>query len=250
MKLLRKLLVLPRLSEIAGLLMLFSVILLAMAFVSYNPNDASFLTRDSAHSVSRNLVGRIGASLADLSFQLLGLASWFLLVPLALGGWRRLWSREGPGAGAGILGHGAILCGLLSLLTLIVGSLHVGGEEVLAGGVLGAFVADFLVSYLNTGGAFVISVALMALGATVATHISFGNLIQACRKAASRAIRQARTSWAHWRETRRKEKLRKQIIMKHTKKMAGVVSGQRPLVPTITAVARRNAQLTILTIRS
>ncbi|HEY3176139.1 MAG TPA: DNA translocase FtsK [Candidatus Polarisedimenticolia bacterium] len=224
MKLFRKFRVFPRRSELVGLLMLFSVILLAMALVSYSPTDASFLTRDSAQGTSRNLVGTIGASVADLSFQLLGLASWFLLVPLALGGWRRIWSRDGPGAGAGLLGHGAILCGLLGLLSLVIGSVHDGGEEILAGGVVGAFLADFLVRYLNTAGAFVMSAAFMALGATVATHISFGHLIGAVRKAILAALRRTRTAWAHWRESRRKEKLRKRIILKHTKKAAEVES--------------------------
>jgi S-DNA-T family DNA segregation ATPase FtsK/SpoIIIE len=167
---------------------------------------------------------------ADLSFQLLGFASWFLLVPLSLGGWRRLWSREGPGAAAGLLGHGGILCGLLSLLTLIVGSIRVGGEEVMAGGVLGAFMADVLIRYLNTAGAFVISVALMALGATVATRISFGHLIDEGRKAAWQAARRARTAWAHWREIRRKEKLRKQIIRKHAIRTGGAESPAREIL--------------------
>ena len=220
MKLPRKLWVLPRLNELIGLFMLFGVILLAMALVSYNPNDLSFLSRDSAQTFSRNLVGRFGATMAELLFQIFGLASYFLLVPLAIGGWRRLWSRKGVGLGVGLVGHGGILAGLLSLLAMIVGSVHVGGEEVLAGGVLGVYVNEFLVSYLNTAGAFVMSVAFMALGATVATHISFGTLLAAARKLASAAFRRARTWLAHWRETRRKRKLREQIVRKHAKKAA------------------------------
>ena len=224
MKRLRKLFVLPRPRELAGLLMLFGVILLAMAFISYSPGDASFLTRDSAVAGSRNLVGRIGATVADLSFQLFGLASWFLLVPLSFSGWNRLWSRDGIGMAAGILGYGGILCGLLSLLTLVIGTLRVGGEELFAGGILGAYVAHFLIDYLNTAGAFVFSLALMALGATIATHISFSTLIDAGRKLAMGGLRRVRTAWAHWSETRRKEKLRRQIVKKHAKKAAGVES--------------------------
>ena len=115
MKRSRKLLVLPRAHEMTGLLLLFGAILLAMALVSYDPTDVSLLTRDSSRVAARNLVGRFGAGLADLCFQLFGLASYFLLVPLVAGGWRRLFRREGPGAGASVFGYGGIFLGLLSL---------------------------------------------------------------------------------------------------------------------------------------
>jgi len=231
MKLLRKILILPRLDELIGLLMLFSAVLLAMAFLSYSPTDVSLLTRDSAATVSRNLVGRFGASVADLCFQLFGLASYFLLVPLAAGGWRRVWRRESPGLGAGLFGYGGIFVGLLSLLTIVMGDVHVGGEVVMAGGALGGFVAGALVTYLNTAGAFVISVAFVALGATIATRISFGSLLQALWKGVVRAGRRLRTALVRWRETSRKQRLRKQIIRKHARreqegkaKAAGVVT--------------------------
>ncbi|HZI94235.1 MAG TPA: DNA translocase FtsK 4TM domain-containing protein, partial [Patescibacteria group bacterium] len=223
-KLLRRMLVLPRLNELVGLFMIFAVIILAMALVSYNPSDLSFLSRDSSQTVSRNLAGRFGATIAELMYQIFGLASWFLLVPLAQGGWRRLWSRKGMGLGAAIFGYGGMLAGLLCLLTMIIGGLHVGNEEVLAGGVLGAYLDDFLVTYLNTAGAFVISVAFMVLGATIATHISFGNLLVAARKLCVEALRRGRTWLTHWRETRRKQKLREQIVKKHAKKAEAVVA--------------------------
>ena len=222
MKVARKMWVLPRFNELVGLFMLFTVILLAMALISYNPNDLSFLSRDSSQTVSRNLVGRFGATLADVSFQIFGLASYFLLVPMALGGWRRLWSAKSLGFAVGVLGYGGILAGLLSLLAMMLGSIPVGGEEVLAGGVLGAYLADFLVRYLNIGGAFVLSVAFMALGATIATHISLGSLLVAARKLAAGMMRRGRTWLAHWREKRRKEKLREQIVRKHAKKAEAV----------------------------
>ncbi len=218
MKFLRKFRILPRFDELVGLFMLFSAVLLAMAFLSYSPSDVSLLTRDSAATVSHNLVGRFGASVADLCFQLFGLASYFLLVPLAAGGWRRVWGRESPGLGAGLFGYGGIFAGLLSVLTLLLGDVHVGGDVVMAGGAMGGFVAGGLVAYLNTAGAFVISLAFMALGATIATRISFGALMQATWKIMMRSARRLRTAFTHWRETRRKKRLRQQIIRKHARR--------------------------------
>ncbi|HKY33113.1 MAG TPA: DNA translocase FtsK 4TM domain-containing protein [Candidatus Polarisedimenticolia bacterium] len=233
MKRLRKAFILPRAGELAGLLMLFGAVLLAMALVSYQPGDASWLTRDSARSGSRNLVGPFGATLADLCFQIFGVASYFLLVPMAMGGWRRLWGRKGGGLGVTLFGHGGLLVGLLSLLAIVVGDLRVGGEEVMAGGVAGAMVAGILTGYLNTAGAFVTSVAVMALGATVATHISFGSLLQAARKAAAGGLRRARTAWVRRREQRRKERLREKIVKKHAGKEKDNGRGERPLAPAV-----------------
>jgi S-DNA-T family DNA segregation ATPase FtsK/SpoIIIE len=218
MKSARKFFVLPRAGELAGLFMLFGAILLAMAFISYSPGDVSFLTRDSAQPHARNLAGRVGATVAELFFQLFGLASYFVLVPLAVGGWRRIWNREGLSLGAGLFGYGGIFLGLLSVLTLVVGGVHVGGEEVMAGGVAGAFLADFLQRNLNTAGAFITSVAFMALGATIASHISFTRMMAAGRSVAVGAARRGRTAFVRWRETRRKRKLREQIIRKHAQR--------------------------------
>ena len=217
-KKLRKLFIVPRPNELAGLLMLFAAILLLMALLSYDPRDPSFLTRDSAGGRAHNLVGRTGATAADLSFQLFGLGAYALLVPLASGGWRRLFSREGPGIAAAILGYGGIVTGLLCLLTLVIGEIQIGGDEILAGGILGAYVSDFLSSWLNTAGALVLSIALMAAGATIATHVSLGKLLAAAGRLAAARMRALRTAWAHRREERRKEKLRRQIVRKHAQK--------------------------------
>ena len=218
MKSARKFFVLPRAGELLGLFMLFGAILLAMAFISYSPGDVSFFTRDTSQPHASNLAGRVGATVAALCFGLFGLASYFILVPMAVGGWRRIWSRDGLSLGAGIFGYGGIFTGLLSILTLVVGSIHVGGEEVLAGGVAGAYVADFLQQNLNTAGAFITSVAFMALGATIASHISFTKMMAAGRVAAVGAVRHGRTAFVRWRETRRKRKLREQIIRKHAQR--------------------------------
>ncbi len=242
MKLRRKKSTLPGMRELIGLALIFCAVLLAMSLVSYDPTDVSLFTRDSARTVSGNLVGRVGATVADLFFQLFGLASYFLLVPLAAGGWRRLWNRGGPGIGTGILGHGFVMLGTLSLLTLLVGALRVGGEEVLAGGVTGAFLAHFLERYLNTAGAVVFSLALMVLGATVISRLSFGTLLEGSRKVLVELIRRGRTAWTHWRETRRKRKLRQMIVRKHARdKAAGEERTAAAVAPAAPSPASRVA---------
>ncbi len=214
----RKGFILPRAGEVLGLFMLFATVLLAMALISWRPGDVSWLSSDSARGTSRNLVGPFGATLADLCFQLFGVASYFLLVPLAGSGWRRVFSRPGGGMAVMVFGHGGIFAGLVSLLALVVGDLSVGGEQVAAGGILGAWTAGILTDLLNTEGAFVMGLAFMVLGATLATHISFSTLLDLARRGVVSAVRRARTAWARRRETRRKEKLREEIVRKHAQR--------------------------------
>ncbi len=215
MKTARRWLAMPRPAEVVGLTMLLAAVLLAMALVSYDPSDASLLTRDASRGGPRNLVGRVGASLSDLCFQLLGLGSYALLIPLSAGGWRRLWSRDGPGLVSGLLGYAGLLAGLLCLLSLLVGAVRVGGEEVLAGGVLGALVAHLMQASLNTAGALVVAAAFMTLGAATVTHLSFRSLLKLSGRVVAAGWRKARTAWARRREARRKERLRRQIVRRH-----------------------------------
>ena len=216
-KLKRRGFIVPRAQELAGLLMIFSALLLAMSLLSYSPSDLSFLTHDSGQSVSRNLVGRFGATIADVAFQLLGLASWFLVVPLATSGWRRLFRRDAAGFGVGLIGNGAIALGLLVLLALLVGRFRIGGEEVYAGGVIGTLVTDTLVRWFNVGGAALVGLALMALGATLATRISIRSVLEALGRLTMVLFRRARIAWARWSEARRKRKMREEILRKHAR---------------------------------
>jgi S-DNA-T family DNA segregation ATPase FtsK/SpoIIIE len=212
---LRRGFIIPRGHELVGLLMIFGALLLAMSLLSYTPSDLSFLTHDSAQSVSRNLVGRFGATIADVAFQLLGLASWFLVVPLATSGWRRLFKREAAGFGAGVVGNLAIALGLLVLLTLLVGRFRIGGEEVLAGGVVGTLATGMLVRWLNVGGAALVGFALMAVGATLATRISIRSILEALGRLLVVLLRRARLAYARWSEARRKRRMREEILRKH-----------------------------------
>ena len=72
----------------------------------------------------------------------------------------------------------------------------------------------------------------------LATQFSFAAFLHAARAAASASGCAAlRTAWAHFRETRRKEKMRREVIRKHTPEGRGAPSGCRGSA----ACARRKA---------
>jgi S-DNA-T family DNA segregation ATPase FtsK/SpoIIIE len=77
-----------RLSEVAGLALISSALLGAVALATWSVQDPSFshATQKPIH----NLLGYPGAIFSDLAMQLLGLAAILVLVPEALLGWRLL----------------------------------------------------------------------------------------------------------------------------------------------------------------
>ncbi|MDA0654090.1 MAG: DNA translocase FtsK 4TM domain-containing protein, partial [Proteobacteria bacterium] len=81
-----------RVIETAGLALAFAGALLALALASYDPGDPSWSTATGRGA--RNLIGMPGASVADLSLQVLGFAAG--LAPLLLIAWAwRLFSHRG-----------------------------------------------------------------------------------------------------------------------------------------------------------
>ncbi len=80
-----------RISEAIGLALLAFALLLTLALATWSVMDPSF--SHATDGPVRNLLGRSGAIVADLSIQLFGLAAIVLVFPLAIWGWRMLTHR-------------------------------------------------------------------------------------------------------------------------------------------------------------
>ena len=81
-----------RLSEVLGVGLFALSVLWLIALVSYSPADPVwfFSTETGAPA---NFAGRVGAFLAELSFQLFGYGSYLLPAVLAVSGWHYFWCR-------------------------------------------------------------------------------------------------------------------------------------------------------------
>jgi S-DNA-T family DNA segregation ATPase FtsK/SpoIIIE len=77
-----------RLVEIAGLVLIAAGVVLALALVSYTPSDPSLSHATSGPVL--NFMGRLGAMLADLLLQTVGLGSALIAVLCGAWGWRLL----------------------------------------------------------------------------------------------------------------------------------------------------------------
>ncbi len=152
----------PRLNEAVAVVFLFAGLLLLISLVSYNPFDPSWNT---ATSVAKpiNLMGRLGAFLADFLLQAFGLAAYAIpLLILALG-WN--WVRSSPiGAPWAKVVGSTMLVGSTCAALGFGGNWHPIANLLPAGGVLGNILADNLVASLNLTGAAMFTGVCWILG--------------------------------------------------------------------------------------
>ena len=179
--------------EMIGILFLGFAIFLLMALLSYSPRDPSLNHTISGGVEIANLGGRIGAFTADLLLQGVGFGA--LILPLYLLGMfvGLLNNKKYPplsSLGGMLL---LILCtAIWSALIYPVWSLQ--GSEVLTGGVFGRVVGEFLLSFFNPIGTYLLMSVCFALALIVTTHISplrIAALLVSCILATGRMIMQS-----------------------------------------------------------
>ncbi|MGH9487380.1 MAG: DNA translocase FtsK [Terriglobales bacterium] len=163
-----------RFNELVGLLVLVAATLLFLALVSYHPADPSL---DTAASVLRpaNWVGPVGATVADLLFQFLGLAS-FLLV-LALVSLSAHWFRA-PRSRALHRSHVVGLFISIAALAALIAELPwqaLWRGSVPLRGLAGTMIAAWLIAAFNPIGAYVLTAAALLVGAFLCTKFSFAS---------------------------------------------------------------------------
>ena len=198
-----------RISEFAGVALFALALIWLIALVTYEPTDPVwFFTTDAAHPPA-NFVGRVGAFLAELAFQLFGYASYLLPLVIAVAGWHYFWCHP-PHAAYTKLAGVALFFGCASaFLSLVFGSAEVAGKTFHAGGTLGTWTGAALSEYLNRTGSIIVLMTLMALSTILSTHFSFGELF--ARASERSHDLSARTAGAVrlWLERRRKERERR-----------------------------------------
>ena len=206
-----------RLSEILGVALFAIALLWMVALVSYSPSDPAWFFNNASRADVANFAGRVGAFLAVASFQLLGYAAFFLPVVLGFAGWHAFWCIDVQARGTKFTGLGLIVICVAGLVALTASMFDTSLRPFRPGGVLGEWTAAGLSAYLNRTGTAILLIALLALAVILSTHFSFGKAFSAI---ANRVRGQGGmlSHWRDWREERRRNRERKQIIEKHVKK--------------------------------
>jgi len=206
-----------RLAEFMGLVAFALALMLLISLATYDPADPAPFFKAGAGGAARNFIGPMGAFLAELMVpQLFGMAS--LLLPLVLGitGWKLFWCRPIEAPYTKAFGLVLLLLSLTAFLSLTFQTVTIEGEPVRAGGALGVLLAAALTASFNRTGAFIVLATSLFVSLILATQFSFAAFLSVVGRWAGARARSLRTVWAHLRETRRKERQRREVIRKHT----------------------------------
>jgi DNA segregation ATPase FtsK/SpoIIIE, S-DNA-T family len=208
-----------RLTEFLGLMSFALALMLLISVATYHPADPAPFFKAGASGPAHNFIGPIGAFLAELLVpQLFGMASLLLPLVLAVAGWKLFWCRPIDAPYTKACGLALLLLALTAILALTFGQLQVQGESVRAGGAVGALLASLLTASFNRTGAFIVVATSLFVAVILSTQFSFATLLRWLGAAVSLRWRGARTALARVRESRRKERMRRDVIRKHTQK--------------------------------
>jgi DNA segregation ATPase FtsK/SpoIIIE, S-DNA-T family len=206
-------------AEFLGLLSFGLALLILISLATYRPTDPAPFFKAGASGPARNFIGPMGAFLAELLIpQLFGMAAMLLPLVLGITGWKLFWCRPIDAPYTKVSGLFLLLLSLTAFLALAFGTVQVEGESVRAGGATGALLADMLRASFGRTGAFILVATSLFVALILATQFSFAAFLTAVGQVVARRAQALRTAWAHFSETRRKEKLRQEVLRKHSQK--------------------------------
>jgi len=218
-----------RLSEFCGVTLFASALIWLIALVTYSPSDPVWFFTTASAKAPANFIGRVGAFLAELSFQLLGDGSYLIPGVSVVVGWHFFWCRQVDAVFTKIVGYVLLFGGVTSFLSLVFGSVEVSGKPFRAGGFLGDWLAAQLADYLNRTGSIIVILTLLFLAIILSTQFSFGRLfastVQTVRDGGARGVGACRA----WIEARRRHKRRQEVIARQAKRATLPARDMKPI---------------------
>ncbi len=182
--------------ELLGLVSLSLTLVIFLSLISYDPSDPSFNVVSYKEGFS-NYIGKFGAYLADLLFQIFGIAAFLLPLYVAAVAFQKILSRK---VGSPYLkGFGLFLtiCSVSTAASLF--ALRLPFETNFPpGGVIGTVCSAVLLGYFNLPGSIIVVSTIFFGALLLLTNFSF---VAAAQAGASLARRTA-ASIAGWRRAR------------------------------------------------
>jgi S-DNA-T family DNA segregation ATPase FtsK/SpoIIIE len=162
-----------RRNEIVSIILLAVGVLFFLCLVTFNPNDRSLNT--SSSQPTGNLIGALGAVVADATLQTVGLVGFVLPFLMFLIAWQCFKAsglRVSPGGAFGFILFLLTLSGLLSLADFS----HALDGSVQVGGIVGKFVENLFVFWLGKIGTAILLLAGCVIGFLLISNFSL-NLV-------------------------------------------------------------------------
>ncbi|NWG14325.1 MAG: DNA translocase FtsK 4TM domain-containing protein [Acidobacteria bacterium] len=156
--------------EYVGVIVVVVALLLLLCLITYDPSDASLNSLYHKEGLM-NRIGPFGAYAADLLFQTSGFAAYLLIPPLVLLGFKLMFGVETADGIPRILG--ILLLIAASSAALQLSPLGSRALPFRPGGFAGVLIADALISFLGSTGAWVVVLGGLVLALLSCTSLSF-----------------------------------------------------------------------------
>jgi DNA segregation ATPase FtsK/SpoIIIE, S-DNA-T family len=217
-----------RLSEFLGVALFGLALMWLISLASYSPADPVWFFTTGGNVAPANFGGRVGAFLAELSYQLFGYAAYLIPIVLVVTGWHYFWCRIPDAAYTKLVGAGLLFGCVAAFLSLAFGTLRISGRDLLAGGYIGRALAGTLADYLNKTGSIILILTLLFLSIVLSTQFSFGRLFAALFQMAQDRWAVALGAMRARREERRREQQRQEVLKKHLEKSGKDTKATKP----------------------
>ena len=224
-----------RVSEFFGVVLFAAALIWLIALATYEPTDPVWFFSAGSGAQPVNFAGRVGAFLAELSFQLLGYASHLIPAAMVVLGWHYFWCRTLDAQYTKLIGAGLLFGCVSSLLSLAFGSVDVGGKPFRAGGYIGEWLASWMAEYLNRTGSIIVILTLLFLGIVLSTQFSLGRMFSSATRVSRSGSSRVFGALRNWLDQRRRARQRQALMAKQAKKLEKTA----PVV----APARKTAEL-------
>ena len=221
-----------RFSEFVGVALFALALLWLISLGSYSASDPVWFFNTGSDVAPANFAGRIGAFMAELSYQLLGYSAYLLPPVLVVLGWHYFWCRSLDAAYTKLIGAGLLFGCASSFLSLASASQDGPRKSFRAGGYLGDALASLLSAYLNRTGSIILILTLLFLAIILSTQFSFGRLFAAIGGLLHDRWTALVASHRESRENRRRDKQRQEVIKKHLDKQPKDGRPDRPKIAT------------------
>ncbi len=210
-----------RMSEFVGVALFAAALLWTVALATYQPGDAVWFFSTGLGDDPENFAGRVGAFLAELSFQLFGYGAYVVPAFLVVIGWHYFWCRAVDAAGTKAIGAAMLLASVSAFLGLVVGTIDLSGRPFRAGGYVGEWLAGSMSAFLNRTGSVIVILTAIFLAVIISTQFSFGRFFSALLAGGAAGLRRTVSALGDLIAQRRRERQRRDVIAKHAKKLGG-----------------------------
>ncbi len=191
--------------EILGVVIFVFTLLIALSLFSYHPTDRSFNT-PSGNLQTQNWGGIVGSYLADLLLQGLGRSAYLLSAFLFIVSYN-LFRESYQGIQLTKASGYLLLLWGVAVLTSLLRDAEPGSA---AGGIIGDFSKDLLISLFSRVGAYVIVLSALLLAVMSVTQRSLVTLLEKGNKTAGKLYKESAALLGllnkKWRERREKAK--------------------------------------------